>query len=57
MKKKVLLLGASGLIAPNLLEGLQPYYDLHLVDVKAHPDGREVDQCDVSDYGQVLAAA
>jgi len=57
MKKKVLLLGASGLIAPNLLEGLQPYYDLHLADVKAHPDGREVEQCDVSDYGQVLAAA
>ncbi len=57
MKKKVLLLGASGLIAPNLLEGLQPYYDLHLADVKAHPDGREIDQCDVSDYGQVLAAA
>ena len=57
MKRKVLLLGASGLIAPNLLAGLETHYDLRLADVKAHPDGRPVDECDISDYGQVLAAA
>ena len=52
--KKVVLLGASGLIAPNLLPGLEDHYEMSLADVKPHPDGRAVDECDVGDYAQVL---
>lgn len=55
--KKVLLLGASGLIAPHITPGLEPYYDLTLTDIKPHPDGRSVAMVDITDYGQVLAAA
>ena len=42
MKKKVLLLGASGNIAPHLLAGLEPPYDLQLTDIVPHPDGRPI---------------
>ncbi|MBT3345647.1 MAG: NAD-dependent epimerase/dehydratase family protein [Gemmatimonadetes bacterium] len=56
-KKKVLLLGASGLIGPFLTPGLVDDYDLKLADVKAHPDGVEVEYVDVTDYAQVRAAA
>ena len=57
MKTKVLLLGGSGLIAPNLMAGLDPYYDVTLADVKPHPDGREILTVDISDYEQVREAA
>ena len=57
MKKKVLLLGGSGLIAPHLMEGLDPYYDIKLADLNPHPEGREVDQVDICDYEQVRSAA
>ncbi|MCZ6677249.1 MAG: NAD(P)-dependent oxidoreductase [Candidatus Poribacteria bacterium] len=57
MKKKVLLLGASGNIAPHLLSGLEPYYDLHLADIKPHPDGNPILSVDVTSYEQVLEAA
>ena len=57
MKRKVLLLGGSGLIAPNLMAGLDPYYDVTLADVKPHPDGREILTVDISDYEQVCEAA
>lgn len=56
-KKKVLFLGASGLIGPFLTPGLEQDYELTLADVKAHPDGVDVDPVDVTDYAQVLEAA
>ena len=55
--KKVLLLGASGLIAPYLLPGLEPYYDVRLADVKPHPEGKPVTTVDIASYEQVLEAA
>ena len=57
MKRKVLLLGASGMIAPNLLAGLEPHYDLRLADLAPHPDGRDIVECDMTSYAQVSAAA
>ena len=56
-KKKVLFLGASGLIGPHLTPGLMDDYDLTLTDVKDHPDGIDIDHVDVTDYEQVLKAA
>ena len=55
MKRKVLLLGASGMIGPNLLEGLEPHYDLRLADLA--PQERDVVECDITSYAQVRAAA
>ena len=46
--KKVLLLGASGNIAPHITAGLEAYFELTLADVKPHPDGRPVQEVDVS---------
>ncbi len=57
MKKKVLFLGASGLIGPFLTPGLEEDYDLHLTDVKPHPDGTSVDSVDITSYEQVHEAA
>ena len=54
--KRVLLLGASGLIAPHIIPALEKDYDLRLADIKEHPDGRPVQSVDVRDYGQVRAA-
>ncbi len=54
--KKVLLLGASGQIAPYIVPGLEPDYDLHLADVNPYPDGRPILSVDVTDYQQVLEA-
>ena len=56
-KKKVLFLGASGLIGPHLTPGLADDYDLTLADVKPHPDGVDVNHVDITDYAQVRAAA
>ncbi len=55
--KKVLLLGASGLIAPYLLPGLEPYYDLRLADIKPNPKGKPVTTVDIASYEQVFEAA
>ena len=57
MKKKVLLLGASGMIAPDLLPGLEDTYDLTLADIAPHPDGKPILHCDVSSREQVRDAA
>ena len=57
MKKRVLLLGASGMIAPNLLPGLAPFYDLVLTDIVPHPDGEATNHCDVTSFEQVRQAA
>ena len=55
--KRVLFLGACGLIGPYLTPGLVEHYDLRLADVKPHPEGIDVDHVDVRDYDQVLEAA
>jgi UDP-glucose 4-epimerase len=55
--KKVLLLGASGMIAPHIIPGLEPYYDLRLTDIQPHPEGKPILTVDVSSYEQVLEAA
>ncbi|HCV26429.1 MAG TPA: NAD(P)-dependent oxidoreductase [Candidatus Latescibacteria bacterium] len=55
--KRVLFLGAAGLIGPHLIPGLADDYDLRLADVKSHPDGIDVDHVDVTDYEQVRDAA
>ena len=55
--KKVLLLGASGLIAPHIIPGLEAHYDLRLTDIKPHPDGKPILHVDVTVYEQVLEAA
>lgn len=57
MKKKVLLLGASGMIAPNLLPGLDDSYNMTLADIAPHPDGKPIVHCDVSAREQVRAVA
>src|SRR5690242_19858195 len=48
--RDVLLLGASGLIAPNIIPFLEPHYNLRLADVKPYPDGRPILTVDVTDY-------
>ncbi|MDA0747595.1 MAG: NAD-dependent epimerase/dehydratase family protein [bacterium] len=55
--KKVLFLGASGMIGPYLLPGLESDYEMRLADVKPPPDGREILTVDVTDYAQVRDAA
>src|SRR5687767_2168963 len=55
--KNVLLLGASGLIAPHIIPGLERHYNLRLADVKPHPEGRPLLTVDVTNYDQVLEAA
>jgi nucleoside-diphosphate-sugar epimerase len=57
MTKKVLFLGASGLIGPFVTPGLESDYDLVLTDVKPHPDGKPIQHVDVRSYEQVLEAA
>lgn len=55
--KQVLVLGASGLVAPYVTPGLEPYYQLHLADIKPHPFGKPLTHVDVTIYEQVLEAA
>ena len=57
MKKRVLFLGAAGLIGPYVTPGLADEYDLVLTDVKPHPDGLAVEHVDIRSYEQVLEAA
>ena len=57
MKKKVLILGASGNIAPYLLPGLDSYYDLCLTDIVPHPDEKPIINVDITSYQQVYNVA
>jgi len=57
MTKKVLFLGASGLIGPHLTPGLAEVYDLYPADIKPHPDGSEMPFVDIASYEQVHEAA
>jgi nucleoside-diphosphate-sugar epimerase len=54
--KHVLVLGACGNIGPHFLPHLEPYYHLHLTDVKPHPQGKPVRQVDITRYDQVFEA-
>ncbi len=55
--KKILVLGASGMVAPNVTPGLEPYYHLHLTDVQPRPSGKPIMTVDVTSYEQVFQAA
>ena len=55
--KRVLLIGASGLVAPHITAGLETHYDLRLTDIKPHPDNRPITHLDLRNYDQVLEAA
>lgn len=55
--KNVLVLGASGLVAPYVTPGLEPYYRLRLADIKPHPFGKPIVHVDVTSYEQVLEAS
>ena len=57
MKKKVLFLGASGLVGPFVTPGLEADCDLLLADVKPHPDGTPIQTVDVTSYEAVHEAA
>ena len=54
--KKVLVLGASGLVAPYVTPGLKDHYELYLTDIKDHPLGEHVSPVDVTSYEQVHEA-
>jgi nucleoside-diphosphate-sugar epimerase len=54
--KNILVLGACGNVGPYLTPGLEPYYHVHLADVKPHPLGKPVLSVDVTSYEQVSAA-
>lgn len=55
--KKVLVLGASGNIAPYITPGLAKNYDLYLTDIVPHPSGTPTATVDVTCYDQVLEAS
>ena len=55
--KKVLVLGASGNIAPYITPGLAKDYDLSLTDIVPHPSGTPITTVDVTCYDQVLEAS
>jgi dTDP-4-dehydrorhamnose reductase len=57
VKKKVLFLGASGLVGPYVTPGLEADYDLRLADVKPHPEGTPIEIVDVRSYEAVHEAA
>ncbi len=54
--KKVLLLGASGQIAPNIIPDMESHCDLILTDIKPYPDGRLIEHVDMRNYDQVRDA-
>ncbi|MBI1926982.1 NAD(P)-dependent oxidoreductase [Candidatus Poribacteria bacterium] len=55
--KNVLLLGASGNIAPYITPGLENDYHLRLADIKPHPLGKPIITVDVTSYEAVLEAS
>ena len=52
--KKVLVLGASGNIAPYVMPDLEKDYDLYLSDIVPHPDGKPIINVDITSYPEVL---
>ena len=57
MKRKVLILGACGMVAPNLLPGLRDYYDLKLTDFAPDLDSELIIECDIRSFQEVCEAA
>ena len=57
MKKNVLLLGSSGGVAPHVIQGLEPHYNVRLADLKPRPEGKPASAVDITSYEQVLEAA
>ena len=57
MKKRVLILSGCGNIAPYLLPGLDPYYDLCLTDIVPHLDNKPINNVDITSYQQVYNVA
>ena len=55
--KKVLVLGASGNIAPYVTPELENDYDLRLADIVPHPSGKPTITVDVTSYQDVLEAS
>ncbi|MEW6752148.1 MAG: NAD(P)-dependent oxidoreductase [Candidatus Latescibacterota bacterium] len=56
-RKTILLLGASGNVAPHITAGLERHYEVRPADVKPHPEGRPLVSCDITSYEQVREAA
>lgn len=55
--RNILLLGASGNIAPHIIPALEDLYNLRLADIRPHPDGKPTIHVDMSNYEQVLEAS
>lgn len=55
--KRVLVLGASGLVAPYVTPGLEADYELLLTDIKPHPFGKPLRPVNVGVYEEVFDAA
>lgn len=55
--KNVLVLGASGKVAPYVTPGLESYYRLHLADIRPHPFGKPILSVDVTSYEEVFKAS
>jgi nucleoside-diphosphate-sugar epimerase len=55
--KNILVLGASGNVAPYVTPGLEPYYHIRLADIKPHPFGKPIVSVDMTVYEQVLEAS
>lgn len=54
--KHLLVFGACGNVGPYVTPWLEPYYHLHLADVKPHPLGKPVTPVDMTSYPQVFDA-
>ena len=57
MKKKLLILGASGGVVPRLVPGLEADYDLRLADITPQPQGLPLVKVDITSYQEVVEAA
>ncbi|MBI4551716.1 MAG: NAD(P)-dependent oxidoreductase [Candidatus Latescibacteria bacterium] len=54
--KHILVLGACGNVGPHVTPWLEPYYQVHLADIKPHPFGKHIVTVDMASYEQVFDA-
>lgn len=54
--KRLLVFGACGNVGPHVTPWLEPYYQVHLADIKPHPTGKPVAMVDMTSYEQVFSA-
>ncbi|MBM3262771.1 MAG: NAD(P)-dependent oxidoreductase [candidate division Zixibacteria bacterium] len=54
--KRILVFGASGNVGPHVVPFLEPFYEVHLADIKPHPFGKPVRRVDMTSYEQVFDA-